>query len=177
MTMASSAQRVLVAVLVICIATAVSFAAAPSRAVRSASPDLVRFEDEIGPESFTLTITRDGRASLTNQGPAPPIPRTFTITSAELGSIKTELASARLSEARPTYGIPNPGGFFEVVTANGRSVTLYGLPAPPMLLKLMTTLERIVATQKDSWPAGSGAYAGDTTGLFAGSGVQLSTSR
>src|SRR5262245_23059959 len=114
-----------------------------ARTVRGAAPALVGFEDAgPGPQSATLTITRDGRARLTYEGLRPSRPRRFTIPSATIRRIETELASARLPEAKPTYGRPNPGGVFTVVTANARSVTVYAsAKVPPILRRLIATLE------------------------------------
>jgi hypothetical protein len=115
-------------------------------AARSAAPTVVGFEDAgPGPRSVTLTITRDGRASLTHEGSGPSGARTFRITPAMVRNIETELASARPAEAKPSYGMPNPGGVFSVVTVNGRSVTVYASAAAPALLRqLIATLGRIV---------------------------------
>jgi hypothetical protein len=130
--------------------TAACTVPAQASAIGDTSPELVGLENAgPGPQSVTLVIRSNGVAVLTRERQGRSVSRTFAIEMAEIQQIETRLASARLANAEGSYGLPNPGGVFSIVTAEGRSVTVYASAiAPPALRQLIATLEQFVTTHK-----------------------------
>ncbi len=108
---------------------------------------LVTFEDAgPGPIEAVLTVSANGsaRVSLTPLRSSTPSVRAFHLDAAGLGEVRSLLSGAGLPHLAGTYGAPNPGGVFTVVTSAHKSVEVFAAATVPAgLRRLDAYLDRL----------------------------------
>ena len=99
-----------------------------------------------GPNEVLLTVSANGsaRVSLKPAGASTPSVRAFHLAAAGLAELRSLLAGAGLPHLAATYGAPNPGGVFSVLTSAHKSVEVFAEATEPAgLRRLDAYLDRV----------------------------------